>query len=402
MHEEDGWKVIQEEHPASRGNTSLPSPEVIKIIALEYNYEERRDEASSTLFFKDTSIAHNPTLINVFYTTGGVMTKLSHPKSGYNQLWRSNAYDSVASLAAIFENPRVHTGKGYRKADNAVRGCVKCGQEKKRGEFSNNQWRKGPGESKCTSCVQSQRQGRTNGTGASSEIRWESIVDSITCDAEGCQNTSPAVRCPSCFMVYYCSEACKCRHQREHSQECMDVEQFRCPIQLANQDPNLNSGLCNAHPLILAQMRGHAMSTQLSGRRSVENLLLQAESIHQLDGDWELAIETYQDILRMSVGRDHHATATASQWRQVWMGLCRCYYELGVYEKAIGAGTAALEMNRHFPQVHRYIALAHEANGDQAEATKTMKHAVLYEAPWCDETMQSNKELLQHRFMSRE
>ena len=149
-------------------------------------------------------------------------------------------------------------------------------------------------------------------------------------------------------------------------------------------------------------MRGHAMSTQLSGRRSVENLLLQAESIHQLDGDWELAIETYQDILRMSVGRDHHATATASQWRQVWMGLCRCYYELGVYEKAIGAGTAALEMNRHFPQVHRYIALAHEANGDQAEATKTMKHAVLYEAPWCDETMQSNKELLQHRFMSRE
>ena len=171
VHEEDGWKVVQEEQPAGRRNTSLPSPEVIKIIALEYNYEERRDEASSTLFFKDTSIAHNPTLINVFYTTGGVMTKLSHPTSGYNQLWRSNAYDSVASLAAIFENPRVHTGKGYRKAANAVRGCVKCGQEKKRGEFSNNQWRKGQGESKCTSCVQSQRQGRINSTAASNKNR---------------------------------------------------------------------------------------------------------------------------------------------------------------------------------------------------------------------------------------
>jgi len=36
-HEEDGWQVVQEE-PAGRENTSssLPSPEVIKSIALEY------------------------------------------------------------------------------------------------------------------------------------------------------------------------------------------------------------------------------------------------------------------------------------------------------------------------------------------------------------------------------
>lgn len=355
VHEEDGWQVVQEE-PAGRGNTPLPSPEVIKIIALEYNYEERRDEASNTLFFKDTSIDHNPTLINVFYTTGGVMTKLSHPTSGYNQLWRCNAYDSVASLAAIFENPRVHTGKGYRNAGNAVRGCVNCGKEKKRSDFSNNQWRKGQGESKCTSCVHSQRQRRNDGTDTSNEIRWESIVDSITCDAEGCHNTSPAFRCQSCFMVYYCSEACKRRHQHAHSEDCLNLEQF---------------------------------------------LLLQAESIHQFDGDWDVALEIYRDILRMSVGREISAIATPSEWRQVWMGLCRCYYELGEYDQAISAGTAALEMNRHFPQVHRYIALAHRARGDHAEAVKTMKQAVLYEDPWCDETMQFNKDLLR-QLMSRE
>lgn len=321
------------------------------------------------------------------------MTKISHPTSGYNQLWRCNAYDSLASLTAIFENPRVHTGKGYRNAGNAVRGCVECGIEKKRSDFSNSQWRKGQDESKCTSCVHNQRQSNDN-QASGNEIRWESIVDSIMCDAEGCYNTSPAFRCQSCLMVYYCSETCKIRHQHAHSPECLNLEQVRYQFQVTNVDPNLNSGLCNAHPSILSQMRGHAISSRLSGRRTVEILLLQAESIHQFDGDWDAALELYKEILMMSEGEEHHSIATAPQWRQVWMGLCRCYYELGIYDKAISAGSAALEMNRHFPQVHKYIALAHRASGDPAAAMKTMKQAVLYEAPWCDETMQFNKDLL--------
>ena len=394
VHEEDGWKVVQEE-PARQGNTSLPSPDVIKIIALEYSYEERRDEASSTLFFKDTSTTHNPTLINVFYTTGGVMTKLRHPSSGYNQLWRRNAYDSVASLAAIFENPRVHTGKGYRNAGNAVRGCVKCGEEKKRADFSNNQWRKGQGESKCTSCVQSQRQGRNNDVDASNEIRWESIIDSITCDAEGCLNTSPAYRCQSCCMVYYCSDACRRSHQREHSQECVGIDVMRLRTQMSGSDVNLRSGLCNAKPSTLSQLRGQAMATQLSGNRSVDSLLLQAEYIHQADENWEQALHLYHNIMMEFYGEDEHSDmATPSQWRQMFMGLSRCSFELGMYDKCISAGSGAVEMNRHFPQVHRYIALAHAAKGDHDEALKTMKQAILYEAPWCDETAQLNKDLL--------
>jgi len=394
VHEEDGWKVVQKKEPASRGNTSLPSPEVIKIIALEYNYEERRDEASSTLFFKDSSIAHNPTLINIFYTTGGTMTKLNHPTSGYNQLWRSNAYDSAASLASIFENPRVHTGKGYRKAAKAVRGCVKCGQEKNRGDFSNNQWRKGQGESKCTTCVQSQR-GRNNGTGPSNEIRWESIVGSIMCDAEGCHNTCSTVRCESCLMVYYCSESCKSRHQREHFHECMDVEEMRFRHQICGSDVNIRSGLCNAKPSTLSHMKGQAMSTQLSGDQTVDALLLQAEYIHQTDENWGRALQLYHNIMIASYEmEDHNEMATPSQWRQVWMGMSRCCFELGLYDECIDAGKAAIEMNRHFPSVRRYIALAQSAKGDHAEAVATLKHAVLYEAPWSDETIQRNKALL--------
>mmetsp|Transcript_15160 Transcript_15160/g.25148 ORF Transcript_15160/g.25148 Transcript_15160/m.25148 type:complete len:162 (+) Transcript_15160:1612-2097(+) len=133
---------------------SFPTPEEIKSIATSCGYEERREEIASTLFFKDVSTPHHhPTLMNVFYTTRGVMTKISHPKSGYNQLWRSDAYDSIPSLVAIFQNPRTHSGKGYRTMENSVRGCANCGELKERGDFSKNQWRKGPDLSRCTHCV---------------------------------------------------------------------------------------------------------------------------------------------------------------------------------------------------------------------------------------------------------
>ena len=105
---------------------TLPTPAIIKRIAIKYGYEERREEASYTLFFKESQPQrqHHPILINVFYTTGGVMTKLSHPKRGYNELWRSNGYNSETALEEIFVNPRTHTGKGYRRTDEIGRAHV--------------------------------------------------------------------------------------------------------------------------------------------------------------------------------------------------------------------------------------------------------------------------------------
>ena len=381
---------------------TLPSPAVIKALAARHGFVERREEASSTLFFKSDNLpqSQHPTLINVFYTTGGIMTKLSHPTSGYNQLWRSDAYDSAASLGAIFANPRIHTGQGYRHASGAKRGCIGCGVQKKKADYSKNQWRKGPGNAKCSNCIQ--QKGNSNQLGQEmvpaahdcirpSDILWNTINDAITCDAEGCTKVSPTIRCECSAPVYYCSEVCKHRHMLEHSEDCRSVGEFRYLTR--GKDPNLNSGLCNADPSTLSQMRHYAMATMLSGSRTISKLLLQAEAIHQADGNWERAIATYKEILM--IGGEDGENASPSEWRQVWMGMRRCFYELGDYEKAIHSGSAVVDhMNRYFPLAHKYIALSHLASGNRELAIKTMKQAVLYEAHYSDETIQANKELL--------
>ena len=120
----------------------------------DYGYIERREEASCTLFFEEKGNKPYPIRINIFYTTRGVMTQLPHPTQGYNSLWRSDAYDSLEMLAELFENPRTHTGKGYRQAKNAVRGCAKCGLQKIRGCFSESQWKSGAGNAVCSDCVE--------------------------------------------------------------------------------------------------------------------------------------------------------------------------------------------------------------------------------------------------------
>ncbi|KAL7532052.1 hypothetical protein ACHAWF_003997 [Thalassiosira exigua] len=152
----------------------FPTPLEIKALAEDYGYVERRPEASRTLFFKeeDGGDASRPVLVNVFYTTRGIMTKLPHPKSGYNSLWRTSAYDSLESLAMLFEDPRAHTGKGYRQAKDAVRGCAGCGHQKKRGEYSQNQWKAGPGKAVCKGCVAGGGKG-DGGEGEGGEVKKE-------------------------------------------------------------------------------------------------------------------------------------------------------------------------------------------------------------------------------------
>mmetsp|Transcript_30363 Transcript_30363/g.34938 ORF Transcript_30363/g.34938 Transcript_30363/m.34938 type:complete len:456 (-) Transcript_30363:43-1410(-) len=127
----------------------------IDALASEMGYSQRRSKASYTLFYKEDTSPHGmpPVLINIYYTTRSVMTFLNHITTGSNELWRSNAYASIEELREIFRKPRIHTGKGYRNKDKAVRGCVKCGEMKKRLDFSKNQWIKGPDLNKCKECV---------------------------------------------------------------------------------------------------------------------------------------------------------------------------------------------------------------------------------------------------------
>ena len=398
------------------------------------------------------------------------MTKIKHPTGGYNQLWRSDAYDSLESLAAIFKNPRIHTGKGYRKAEHALRGCAECGLQKDRSIYSGNQWRKGPGSSQCKTCVEKKQEERQRARIAStsdqpcvhrterathqsqseetpiyrtglamvipsdrldesknddvepfvhrtgrathqsqseetpiyrtglamvippdihfeskeSATRWEHIVDCVTCDAEGC-NEIPRIRCDRCEMAYYCSERCRARHSHEHMNDLCrkSADEMRL---LHRYQPTQSSD---------AEMRAYARMTQLSCDESFEALLAQAEYIHQADERWEMAILLYDELMMREQWE-----ASPAEWRQVWMGASRCFFEMGIYDGSIDYGKAALEMNRMFPQSHKYIALSQLGNGDISAAIQTMKEAVLYEAPYDDENHEKNVTFLWRMMMS--
>lgn len=112
--------------------------------------------------------------VNVFYATRGIMTQIPHPTSGYNELWRAGAYGSLEDLAMLFGNPRSHTGGGYRRAKNAVRGCAACGMEKRRGEgYTTSQWRAGPGKAICVDCCARRGVGGGGGGNGCVEAREE-------------------------------------------------------------------------------------------------------------------------------------------------------------------------------------------------------------------------------------
>lgn len=154
----------------------FPTPLEIKALAEDYGYVERRSEVSYTLFFREDTPDGEPILINVFYTTRGIMSKLPHPKQGYNEMWRRTAYDSLESLAMLFENPRAHTGTGYRQAKNALSGCARCGMQKKKKDYTPAQWKKGVTTTTCicTDCSNC----KSNGVGGE-----QAQVPRLTIDA---------------------------------------------------------------------------------------------------------------------------------------------------------------------------------------------------------------------------
>jgi len=71
-----------------------------------------------------------------------------------------------------------------------------------------------------------------------------------------------------------------------------------------------------------------------------------------------------------------------------------CMYELGSYNESINFGNAAMESNRHYQDVHRWIALSQKALGQWDEAVLTMRRAVRYEAPWDAQHTQRCQDLL--------
>ena len=75
---------------------------------------------------------------------------------------------------------------------------------------------------------------------------------------------------------------------------------------------------------------------------------------------------------------------------EVAMGFSKCLYHLKAYDGCIRAGEIALALGgRHEPGVHRYIALAQQAIGDDVAAWRTMTRAILYEDPF-DPVLEKN------------
>lgn len=556
------------------------------------------------------------------------MTKLSHPRSGYNQLWRTMAYDSVETLHAIFVNPRTHTGKGYRSANACLRGCVKCGIQKQRSDYSKNQWRKNPGDSKCSNCIEQGNSGihdyqETISTQSSSlspkhsshlpilflgvspqylhscgdivkkeqieviteeqllqdptkakitqvsqkfkgvvvtddwfdvdseyqpianaifqtlkdmyngggsvviavtmgvfsvpqqitsmfqlstswnltaytkrsitttsvgkiiledafptrhvytkanfvrapdeeclfmeyidpedyeddsdydeppsankdspvvthcggpngarisyigfvndlDVSWGDIIlklisqeergktsnnhindqedevyydceeceinyDYIQCDANGCTKCGASIYCSSCKMAFYCSPSCKDRHKSAHIADC------RLAATIYH-----SAALGLEHKPSEATLYGRAFAAQLAGRRDFNGKVLQAQYM-QYEKNWEGAFELYKSIFEATIDR------SPPEQREVYMGISRCLYEMGRYDHAIDIGNSAIKMNRHFQQVHKYVALSQKAKGDHVSAIATMTQAVIYESPWDEENIEANKAIL--------
>jgi hypothetical protein len=88
---------------------------IIRELALQAGYAEIcLQEANKMISFKKDG-----NRINIYYSTMTVATCLKHPVQGKTQLFRRNVGQKL--LTEIFNNPRLHTGRGYqRKMTNAI------------------------------------------------------------------------------------------------------------------------------------------------------------------------------------------------------------------------------------------------------------------------------------------
>lgn len=133
---------------------------------------------------------------------------------------------------------------------------------------------------------------------------------------------------------------------------------------------------------------GHSFSRFKNGGLDLVLFMAEAQELAQ---DWEAAIETYKSISHETY--EDFSRATPVQQRKLLMGISRCFYKVGNYVGAIAMGEGAIDMNRHFPGVYKYVALSYKEKGDRQMAKTMMNRAVLYETPWDDRNREEAYEL---------
>jgi tetratricopeptide (TPR) repeat protein len=137
-----------------------------------------------------------------------------------------------------------------------------------------------------------------------------------------------------------------------------------------------------------ADALGMRLGTNIPGinkrTRNFELFLLQGECYQGLK-EWYRAMDLYIDMLSTLTKPED---ATSEQSYRTFIGLARCSYEVGDYERCIYASSLALSMDPHEPGSHKYKALSEKALGNIDRAIETMIEACLYEIPWDDKNKQ--------------
>jgi hypothetical protein len=84
--------------------------DLVRGIAIAYDIQEISHNVTSRCisFHNDSNVR-----INVYYTTRTIGTALDHPSQGKTQLFRRKC--TIDDLKQILQNPRYHTGRGYKK-----------------------------------------------------------------------------------------------------------------------------------------------------------------------------------------------------------------------------------------------------------------------------------------------
>ena len=67
---------------------------------------------------------------------------------------------------------------------------------------------------------------------------------------------------------------------------------------------------------------------------------------------------------------------------ELWTQLSRYAYTTGKYEMAIMAGNEAIQRNRHWPGIRKFVALSEKACGNEETAKTIAAQAVHYESPF--------------------
>ena|SRR5665213_201872 len=88
----------------------MTKQEIINI-GVSYGWDFRLDDQPNPFML---SFFIGDMRINVYHTTMTVSTSINHPVKGKCQMYRREV--TSKQLRAIFQNPRVHLGKGYHRA----------------------------------------------------------------------------------------------------------------------------------------------------------------------------------------------------------------------------------------------------------------------------------------------